>query len=134
MNEPDVLTASIRIAASPEEVFPYLVDPSLIVQWIGDWADLNPEPGGVFALDMGETKVRGNFVAIEPPRRVVFTWGVPGRESLPEGSTTVEIVLEADGDETVVALTHRDLSAEELPRHREGWDRQLAGLRSTATR
>ena len=132
MNDPDVLTASIRIAAAPEEVFPYLVDPQLMVQWIGNWADLNPEPGGVFALDMGETSVRGNFLEVEPPRRVVFTWGVPGRESLPEGSTTVEIVLEADGDETVVALTHRNLSAEELPRHREGWATQLDRLRTAA--
>lgn len=49
MNQSEVLTASIRIAASPAEVFPYRVEPSLLVQWIGTWADLNPKPGGLFA-------------------------------------------------------------------------------------
>ena len=27
MNQPDILTATIRIAATPAEVFPYLVEP-----------------------------------------------------------------------------------------------------------
>jgi uncharacterized protein YndB with AHSA1/START domain len=117
----DAVSASIRIAATPAEVFPYLVDPELLVQWIGSWADLDPVPGGVFALNVGDAAVRGNFVAVEPPHRVVFTWGVPGSDSLPAGSSTVEILLTADGDETVVELVHRDLSPGERPRHLAGW-------------
>ena len=77
MNDTESIKAGIRIAASPAEVFPYLVDPALIVQWIGISADVNPEAGGVFAIDFRTTSTRGTYVCVEPPHRVVFTWGIP---------------------------------------------------------
>jgi uncharacterized protein YndB with AHSA1/START domain len=55
----DVVTASIRISATPEEVFPYLTDPELLTRWLADWADTTPEPGGRFAVNVGDSKVRG---------------------------------------------------------------------------
>jgi len=61
MIETENLTMTIRIAATPAEVFPYFVEPSLFVQWLGTRADLNPEPGGVFALDIDDTLVRGQL-------------------------------------------------------------------------
>lgn len=132
MTAPRVLTASVRIAASPADVFPYFVDSALLIRWIGERADLRPEPGGVFALDFADkTPVRGEFIEVDPPRRVVFTWGVPGRESLPPGSSTVEVTLTADGPDTLVQLLHHDLPADQFDSHLEGWiamlDR-LAGL------
>jgi uncharacterized protein YndB with AHSA1/START domain len=124
----EVLTATVRIAAPPADVFPYFIDPALMVQWIGEWADLHPEPGGKFALDIGKTPVRGEYVEVEPPQRVVFTWGVAGKDSLPPGSTTVEIVLTADGPDTVVELFHHDLPAEEFDSHLAGWTAKLDQL------
>jgi uncharacterized protein YndB with AHSA1/START domain len=124
----DVLVASVRIGAEPAEVFPYFVDPALMIQWIGEWADLRPEPGGRFALDFSKTPVRGEYVEVDPPRRVVFTWGVAGNDSLPPGSTTVEVVLTPDGPETLVELFHHDLPAAEVDRHLEGWTSMLGGL------
>jgi uncharacterized protein YndB with AHSA1/START domain len=50
--------------------------------------------------------VRGNYISVEPPDRVVFTWGFPGSDALPTASSTVEILLKADGHETVVELIH----------------------------
>jgi len=50
----DVIVATEHIKAPPEVVFPYFTDPALIVTWIGDRAELDPQPGGVFSLDMGE--------------------------------------------------------------------------------
>jgi uncharacterized protein YndB with AHSA1/START domain len=128
---PEVLTATVRIAAPPADVFRYFVDPLLMVQWIGEWADLRPEPGGVFALDFATTPVRGEYVEVDPPRRVVFTWGVAGKDSLPPGSTTVEVVLTADGSDTVVELFHHDLPPAEFDNHGGGWTSmldRLAGL------
>ena len=134
MSEPEVVTATITIAAPPEAVFPYLVDPALFVRWLGDAAQLAPEPGGVFALDMGNTLVRGSYLAVEPPTRVVFTWGILDSATLPVGSTTVEILLRADGANTIVELTHRDLPAEWRPRHQD-WTRHLETLsRTTGSR
>jgi uncharacterized protein YndB with AHSA1/START domain len=132
MNRPDTVMATIRIAAAPADVFPYFVEPHLLVQWIGTWADLHPEPGGLFALDVGDTPVRGTYVLVEPPHRVVFTWGVPGSTSLPAGCSTVEILLTGDGEETVVELFHYDLPADERPRHKAGWTSFLDILRQTA--
>ena len=128
----DVIVATERIAAPPHVVFPYFTDPALIVTWIGVGAELDPQPGGVFALDMGEVAAHGTYLAVEPPHRVVFTWGVPGDATLPPGTTTVEVVLTAEGDDTVVTLTHRGLAGEQLQTHRAGWAQKLGALRDTA--
>jgi uncharacterized protein YndB with AHSA1/START domain len=59
---------------------------------------------------------------------VVFTWGIAGKDELPAGSTTVEIVLTADGAETLVELFHHDLPVEEYDSHLEGWTTMLGKL------
>jgi uncharacterized protein YndB with AHSA1/START domain len=113
-------------------VFPYFTDPALIVTWIGDRAELNPQPGGVFALDIGESLARGAYVSVDPPLRVVFTWGIPGSHELPPGGSTVEVLLTPDGDGTTVVLTHRGLPATQIGTHREGWEHQLGHLPAAA--
>jgi uncharacterized protein YndB with AHSA1/START domain len=133
VTSPDPLIATIRIAAPPAVVFPYLVDPGLLARWIGDAAGSAPEPGGVFALAITDAKsIRGEFVTIDPPKRVVFTWGVPGSDVLPPGSTTVEIVLTADGSDTVVELSHHDLPTSEVSSHQAGWTSLLPILARAA--
>ena len=128
-----VVTASIRIRATPEEVFPYLTDPELLPLWLGEWADTIPDPGGRFAINFGDGgKVRGTYVLISPPHRVAFTWGLDENTVLPEGSSTVEIYLTADGEDTIVDLTHRDLPVGERARHKAGWDMCLTKLTESA--
>ena len=75
-----------------------------------------------------KTPVRGAYVEVDPPRRVVFTWGVAGRDTLPPGSTTVEVVLTADGSDTVVELFHHDLPDDAFDSHRGGWVSKLDDL------
>ncbi len=129
LSDDDIVTATVRIDAVPEVVFPYLTDASLMVQWIGEWAALDPSPGGVFAVNVGSAAARGTFLVVEPPRRVVFSWGSPGSATMPPGSTTVEITLTADGDETVVELVHRDLPPDKRESHKQGWASYLGQLR-----
>ena len=63
------------------------------------------------------------YVAVEAPVRVVFTWGWEGSEKIPPGSTTVELILRAEGDRTVLTLRHTGLPHErDAIMHREGWD------------
>jgi uncharacterized protein YndB with AHSA1/START domain len=123
----------VRITATPDEVFPYLTDADLMVQWMGNWAELDPVAGGKFVLDINGVPVRGEYLAVEPPHRVVFSWGCAGHETLPPGSTTVEITLRADGDETVLELVHRDLPPEELAQHDTGWGHFLPRLAIAAS-
>lgn len=129
----DAFTTSVRIGATPDEVFPYLTDPELIVRWMGDWAELRPAPGGVFALDINGVPVRGEYVVIDAPHRLVLTWGIAGHDTMPPGSTTVEIVLRPDAGGTVVELAHRGLPSEEVPQHGMGWSHFLARLAITAS-
>jgi uncharacterized protein YndB with AHSA1/START domain len=124
----DTYTTSIRIDAQPNEVFPYLIDPALIVRWMGDWAELDPIPGGKLVLDINGVPIRGEYVVVDPPRRVVFTWGAAGSETIAPGSTTVEILLHADGDGTRLELAHRGLPPEEQAQHDTGWTHFLDRL------
>ena len=126
MTEP--VTAIVRIAAPPAVVFPYFTDPALAVKWIADAAYLDARPGGTFSVDVQGNPARGEYVEIDPPHRVVFTWGIEGRDDFPPGSSTVQVVLSADGDETVVTLTHRDLPEAYRKSHEEGWLQFLAEL------
>ena len=120
VDELDAVRASVRIDATPEEVFPYLVDASLLARWLADAARSDPTAGGELALDMGAIEVRGTYLEVDVPHRVLFTWGVPGSDDLHVGGSTVEITLRAEGDETVVDLVHRGLAPAQRERHLEG--------------
>ena len=121
----DAIVATEHIKAPPEVIFPYFTDPGLIVKWIGDQAELDPQPGGVVSLDMGEVLARGAYITVEPPHRVVFTWGIPGSDTLPPGGSAIEVLLAPDGDGTMVVLTHRGLPSTHIPSHRAGWEHRL---------
>jgi uncharacterized protein YndB with AHSA1/START domain len=129
----DAYSTSVRLSATPECVFPYLTDAALMVRWMGDWAELDPVEGGAFVVDINGIPIRGRYLAVEPPRRVVFTWGAAGNDRIPPESTVVEITLHAEGDETVLELVHRQLPTEELPQHGVGWGHFLERLSIAAT-
>lgn len=133
-SDPAPLRFETRINATCEEVFPYLIDSNLFVQWLGTSATLNPEPGGEFALDFEDTQARGQYVTVDPPHRVIFTWGIPGNKDLPAGSTTVEITLTTDGDGTIVELLHYDLPPSRREDHKAGWIACLDALARVAGR
>ena len=123
-----LVISSVRIAAPPEVVFPYFTDPLLITRWIAQRAELDAQPGGVFAIDVRGNPARGTFIEVDPPHRVVFTWGIEGDSGMPPGSTWVEVVLEADVDDTVVTLTHHDLPEAFRASHNDGWTEFLGTL------
>lgn len=112
---------SIRIEATPDQVFPYLTDPTLMVRWMGDYAVLDPVPGGTFLVDINGVPVRGAYVLVDPPRRVVVTWGMAGSAVLPPGASTVEFELTEAGGATVVVVTHRGLPTGQHEQHLSGW-------------
>jgi uncharacterized protein YndB with AHSA1/START domain len=128
------LLKEIWIDAAPEKVFPYLVEPELLTTWIGEESWNDPRPGGVFRLKFDSENVsRGEFVEIDPPRRVVYTWGSEERASLPVGSTTVTFDLEPESGGTRVRLRHSGLPNEqEVEQHTKGWDHFLPLLARVA--
>jgi uncharacterized protein YndB with AHSA1/START domain len=127
----DAVEVEVRIAASPETVFDFFTDPDLMVQWMGRTAQLDPRPGGSFRADINDEAIAsGSYVAVEPPQRVVFTWGWEGEASVtPSGTSTVEVLLVPDGDGTHLRLIHRDLpNAESAAKHGHGWRHYLDRL------
>jgi uncharacterized protein YndB with AHSA1/START domain len=112
---------SVHIAAEPERVYEYFTDAAAIIRWMGDHAVLDPRPGGEFTLDINGVPVRGRYLELDPPRRLVVSWGHAGSDRLPPGASTVEITLVADRDGTTVQLLHRDLPEAEARGHALGW-------------
>ena len=123
----------IRIAAPPETVFPFLTDATRMVQWMGRIATLDPRPGGVFRLDYnGFDVMRGEFLEVTPPKRVVFSWGWESEgAAVGPGASRVEVTLTADGEGTIVRLVHSGLPADG-DTHGEGWDHFLPRLAALA--
>jgi uncharacterized protein YndB with AHSA1/START domain len=118
-----------RIQAKPADVYAYLTDATRWKRWQGADATLDPRVGGVFSVLMANgMNARGEFLELVPDRRVVFTWGWIGYENLPPGSSAVEIDLRADGDATVLVLTHRSIPDDELASQRMGWTHYLPRL------
>jgi len=126
----EVLERQIFIAARPETVFSFFIDPEKIVRWKGIRAELDPRPGGIYRVDInGRDVARGEYVEVSPYSRIVFTWGWEGEGSpLPPGSSTVEISLTPEAEGTRLRLRHIGLPAELKAAHAEGWDHFLPGL------
>ena len=128
--EGTIVEREIRIAARPETIFPFLVDPNKMLRWMGVAVTLDPRKGGVYRVSInGRDVVSGNFVEVVPNSRVVFTWGWEGENVLvPPGASTVEITLLEDGDGTLLRLRHLNLPPEEVDSHLMGWNHFLARL------
>jgi uncharacterized protein YndB with AHSA1/START domain len=132
-----VVEREIRIAARPETVFDFFVDPEKMVRWKGRRAELDPRPGGVYRVAINDQAIaRGEYVEIDAPNRVVFTWGWEGQETgehaVPPGSSRVEVELTPDGDGTLVRLRHLDLPEQSREIHGQGWDLFLGSLAQVA--
>jgi uncharacterized protein YndB with AHSA1/START domain len=75
----------------------------------------------------------GEYVEVDPPHRIVFTWGWEGNEHVPPGSSTVEVTLTAVADGTLLRLVHRDLPGPAVAEHLDGWKHYFARLAVVAT-
>jgi uncharacterized protein YndB with AHSA1/START domain len=129
---------TIEIEASPETVWELLTDPVKARRWWGIDATFDTRPGGEFRLHVGSGSIaRGEYVEVEPPSRLVFTFGweqggdTSGRT--PAGSTTVEITLVPTDTGTTLTLVHSGIATgETAENHATGWDHYLSRLAVTA--
>jgi uncharacterized protein YndB with AHSA1/START domain len=119
---------SIEIAATPETVFRYLTTESGLTAWMGQYADLDPRPGGRFAVGIAGYPVRGEYLQVEYPHLVVVSWGFAGSQDLPAGASQVEFKLTPIGAGTQLELTHSGLPETEVRGHRHGWEHFLPRL------
>jgi uncharacterized protein YndB with AHSA1/START domain len=124
-------------AAAPERVFDAWLDPAIARRFLfatptGEMirADVDARVGGQFNFvdrrpDMGDVLHTGEYLEIDRPRRLAFTFSVP--QFNPDFTrVVVEIAPTAAGCE--VTLTQSDVPAEWADRSKEGWGKILGVL------
>jgi uncharacterized protein YndB with AHSA1/START domain len=125
-----------RVSGSPETVFAYFTDPDKHRRWMGAEVELDARPGGIYRVTMApEVWVRGEYLAVEPPHRLLLTWGWESGIELPNGlqqvrpgSSAVEFRFE-DGDGAIIRVRHLGLPTEEARwTHGLGWNGYLPRL------
>jgi uncharacterized protein YndB with AHSA1/START domain len=148
----NTVIAEIFIAAPPERVFQAITDPAQVSQWWGQSSlyrvtnsSSDLRVGGKWlsagvGKDGTEFKVEGEYLEIDPPRRLVHTWIPSYRAGL---KTVVYWDLESQavhglhsngprkaGTGTVVKLRHEGFAGDEAAAadHGNGWKRVFGWL------
>ena len=134
-----VVKADVEIAAPPDAVFRALTDPGELAAWWGSpdayrthsW-QVDLRVGGRWSCQAVDAKdghvahVRGEYLAIEPPRLLVFTWE-PSWEDF--ARTTVRYDLSPMAAGTRLVVTHSGFAAAKAAEgHEKGWGRVLGWL------
>lgn len=126
-----------RYAASPERVFDAWLDPKIARRFLfatptGEMivCQIDARVGGRFDLterrpEMGDVKHAGEYLEIDRPRRLVFTFGVP---QFDPAMTRVEIDIVPAGTGCDLTLTHSDVGEDWAKGTTDGWTKILASL------
>jgi uncharacterized protein YndB with AHSA1/START domain len=138
-----VLVVRRQIAVPRERVFEAWLDSESLAHWMrpGNFTHatvtVDPRVGGGFRIvmegrtDGGDYEHRGEYLAIEPPSLLSFTWISNATDHKP---TVVTIEFHERGTGTELVLTHRRLAPKAVEAHREGWTDVLRLLDEALTR
>jgi uncharacterized protein YndB with AHSA1/START domain len=132
------LTLKRHLKASPAKVFAAWVDPEKIKRWLTphDMQEAHAETdlrvGGRYRWVMRNPKtneendVRGVYREIVANQKLVFSWAW---KSTPERESLVTVLLQPDGDGTLLTLIHENFfDADARDRHQHGWNAILDKL------
>ena len=120
-----------HLAAVPERVYAALTEADALTAWywpdsMSPQATSDPVVGGRFGLTTSSAGMAfsGEYVELEPPRRIVQTWRWAGDDR----SSRVTITLTPAGDGVDLVVVHDQLDAETREKYRDGWASCLARL------
>lgn len=124
-----LLVVRRQMAVPRERVFQAWLDSESLAHWMRPagtshaTVTVDPRVGGGFRIVMegaphGCVEHTGEYLAIEPPSRLSFTWISKHTEQRP---TVVTIEFHERGTGTELVLTHRGLPASQVEGHRLGW-------------
>ena len=125
--------------ATADRVFRAWTDPVMAARWLSPVGHAevvaDVRPGGTFSIvmvgDGRRIEHTGEYLDVEPPRLLRFTWRSP--YTGPEPSVvTVELFAVPEGVRLV--LTHSSLPDEAVASHEGGWGSMLERLSSVLTR
>ena len=124
---PHALDRRVLIRARPETVFRYFTDSERWAAWWGQGSTIDPRPGGtVFVRHPNAVESAGEVLEIDPPRRIVYTFGFASGTPMPVGGSRVTITLEGDPAGTRLHLRHEFAETGARDHHVQGWRYQLA--------
>ena len=136
----DTIVQEIAIRGPVNRVFEALVNPDQRVKWWGGEGRFQAQhmesdlrPGGKWMMQgdgLGGKpfQVRGEYLQVEPPRLLVFTWLPDWQEDAVE--SVVRFDLEESDGITTVRLTHSGLTSETSRLSHKGWPQILTWLRT----
>ncbi len=132
-NETFQATMTRFIRATPAQVYDAFVKPELLARWqcprgMTSEVSADARVGGHYRIAMrardGSTFVAiGRYVALEPARRVSYTWAWEGGGPIPEGQETMVVVelTPRDGG-TELRMQHSGFAAAAVrDSHAQGW-------------
>ncbi len=140
----DAIRIELDIAAPPQKVFDALTIEAQLLEWWGDdqfyrcesWT-VDLRVGGRYRsagvnADGRPFSVEGEYLEIDPPRRLSYTWS-PSWDEM-RRPTTVTFDLEATETGTRLTMTHSGFAGypKALGEHREGWPHVLGWLKTFA--
>jgi uncharacterized protein YndB with AHSA1/START domain len=131
-----------RVIPVPRErVFNAWLDPASLARWMcpGDVTSatvhVDARVGGTFRIVMvharGEVEHWGEYLTIEPPSLLSFTWISANTDYFP---TVVTIEFLPRGSGTELVLTHRRLPDARVDAHQQGWTDIVRKLDETLAR
>jgi uncharacterized protein YndB with AHSA1/START domain len=142
MPEVEKLSLEIRrlIKAPRDRVYAAWTDPGQLKEWFGPenvhTNDLvaDVRVGGKYWWDLTNAEgekitCRGEYLELEPDRKIVFTWQFDDDEAWENHTSIVTVELSDRENGTEVRLRHERLPSEESrDRHAEGWNSVLNKL------
>ena len=124
---PHRLDRTIVIGAPQAAVFKYFTDAARWAAWWGAGSTIDPRPGGrVYVRYPTGDEAAGEVVEIDPPSRIVFTYGFVKGTPVPPGGSRVTISLEPAPRGTRLHLVHEFAEAAVRDEHVQGWRYQLS--------
>jgi uncharacterized protein YndB with AHSA1/START domain len=127
MELPHRLHRTVTIQAAPETVFRFFQESPRFARWWGAGSTIEPHPGGkVYIRHPNGIETVGEVVEIDPPSRIVFTYGFVSGNPLPPGASLDTIRLAPDPAGTRLELLHEFADASARDQHVQGWRFQLS--------
>lgn len=115
------------ICASPDTVFRFFTGNARWAKWWGAGSTIDAQPGGsVLIRHPNGVEVTGEVIEIQPPQRLVFTYGFASGKPIPPGSSRVTIDLAEASGGTRLKLTHEFAEEAVRDQHVQGWRFQLS--------
>lgn len=127
MHLPHRLDRAVTIQAAPETVFRFFQESPRWARWWGAGSTIEPRPGGkVYIRHPNGIETVGEVLEIDPPSRIVFTYGYASGNPIPSGGSRVTIRLAPVAEGTRVELLHEFPEESAVAPHVQGWRFQLS--------